>query len=421
MTPLEVYRLFTSQNGIQLHRDTLEYIHKEVPEDSIHKCIIEILKESDGKIVTVDHIKRILLLPTENKSRVDLESMKYLPGAPSRYSLLRQKILLKKTSIATVKLGIPAVVYGMINVSGTEIEIEDEDGSLRLNLKEIQEEEYLLARGVCLAVSGVLQKDGYFLVHQIHLPLALPAKKQQNKAEIPTGIVFISRYTSTEPNLNRLKYILEGYTAAEIPISSVVIMIEDKPIEGAIHRLSKVAKAYPMIEFVVIPGRIDEYFYPYGDCQSKENISTSTNPSALTVNGETFLLGRFDLIDTVKIESIQTNEFRENLIKTMLTQDSFNPFITYTDLSYTKPYKGIVIGDKYDCFTGEYNNHVLGVCGAFEKNNGQFLFYDGDTIEVCTLDQSGREWDRDIDTDVFTELPKSTMNNEVIHATHSSK
>ncbi|OAG30316.1 hypothetical protein NEIG_00479 [Nematocida sp. ERTm5] len=384
LSDMEIYRIFTQEREIPLSQNVIKYIKQHMTYTTI-EIYADIIKANyTTGILTEEAVHESIKNIKKERRIIEISPVKYTPEGIKRYKILKDRIIQQKNSIVTLKPNVNSIIFGMVRISDSgRIEIDDEDDSVTVS--EIKKNEYFLGRGICAGFEGVLTENGYS-VEKIHLP---ESKVHNNSSilSIPNFIV-ISQFIPTEESIKRINNILKVYTEYEISLCSVIIMVHERVniINVRTEIENKISGEYKEIEFILIPGVGSKYFYPHGECSVYRNISLGTNPCEVKIENNVFLIGSFDLIDGIREECVFNGDFRKELSKTLLTQASFNPFIHYTDLSYTEDFLGMIIGDSYDCFTHTHNNQIFSVCGDFEKSEGQFLFFNGAerVFEICS-------------------------------------
>ncbi|KAI5191239.1 hypothetical protein NEMIN01_1447 [Nematocida minor] len=381
-TEMDIYKLFTRERGVPLSQKVIQYIQKVLSPETMEVYADIIRANYTGGILTEKEIDAAVKNRVKERQKIEVHPVQYRPEGVERYRVLKERVLAQKTSIVALKEGVKCMIFGMARVldDGT-LEIEDEDESVRV--ARIEKGEFFISRGVCAGFEGRLEKDG-FVVEDIHLPSKNHSQSQTHR----TNFIVVSQFVASQENIGKVGNILKVYTDYEIEISAVVLMMSDAESTANVQSKleSTLLKDYKSIDFIVIPGIGKRYFYPHGECRSHKNLKIATNPAEIVIDKSVFLAGLFDLVDGIKEESVIQGSFRQELGRVFLTQASFNPFITYTDLSYTGPITGVIIGDRYDCFTHKEDDQVFTICGDFQKSEGQFLFYNGseNNFEICS-------------------------------------
>ncbi|OAG29896.1 hypothetical protein NEDG_02133 [Nematocida displodere] len=383
MEAREAYRVFTKEHGVSLSPEAMAYICKGVSEEAAGRAALLLSQELFGGVASVSDLQRVLGARVVARGKVHVESVSFQGGC-LRYRALKERASPGSVSIAALKEGRGCTIFGMVRarVLGG-MSIEDEDGAIDVGAIDC---ECFLAPGVCASFEGRKER-GVFNITKILLPEA----PQRAWVADNLSVLFFSGFLYTTEKLNRLKGAIATYNGLGVGIDAVVIMVKGKEsLENAVARIKTVlGEAFLETEFVVLPG-VDlerKGFYPEGYYQSQGNVTVSTNPSSIEIGSRRFLVGAFSISAGVKKESVVQGDYRDNIGRVLLSQASYNPFITYTDLSETREYSGMVIGEEYDSFVQVEGSRTLAVCGDFDKSEGQFLFYGGSegVFEISTL------------------------------------
>ncbi|KAI5133868.1 hypothetical protein NEAUS07_0605 [Nematocida ausubeli] len=391
LTEMDVYRIFTQERAIPLSQKVIKRIREKMTIDNA-EIYADIIKANYvSEILTEQAVEDAIKNKQKERQKIEVNPVRYKPDGIARYKVLKEGVVFPKTSIVTLKPDTPSMIFGMVHISETgDVEIEDEDDSVLVC--EIKESDYFVGRGICAGFEGKLTEKG-FSVERIHLP----ERRSINSSSVPgkSNFIMISQFVSTADNIKKICDVIKVYAEYEIELAAVIIMLHETEILANMQpRIeASLAKVHKNIEFILIPGVGSRYFYPRGECTTYKNLTVSTNPAEIRIENEAFLVGSFDLIDGIREESVVKGSFRKELGSALLTQASFNPFIPYTDLSYTEEFRGLVIGDNYDCFTHKQQDQVFAICGDFEKSGGQFLFYNGAEMnfEICSVSDLATE------------------------------
>lgn len=401
-----VYEIFTTEHGVSMTMDALRFIGEEFQDEEEMRLLARKHKEVHGaEIATVSLLRRYAeeIRAARNKGtkiKHEIKALDYREADHAkRYRALRtriEKVAVEQTS--RLAEGTQSHIYGVYYVDplGAPV-IEDEEGALRIR---ISSDNYLLFPGVCVCLRGTLN-GGVFDVDQVIYPkiVSPPATPLPNGED---GIVlFFSGFHLTEENMGKLCKIIEVYTEVSSPPDLIVLMgplssgEAQWEAEAAVSALHRKVAGYKQTEFILVPDVMDQTkgFYPKSLSVSGKykGITCTTNPAVLSIHKTVLLLGRFDLNELVKKESVCAGDnFRRTLARAYLSQSSYNPFLKYGDFFEDRQVSGAVIGDRYDSYVEKVDGVQFVVCGSFAKNEGQFVMYrlSQHEFELCSLNQS---------------------------------
>lgn len=377
-----VYHIVSRINGKAVSREAMEYLQTQ--EEGIIMLLAEKLNPQTGKVAQIEDAKRAVREVKAEKQRrstqkIEINTPNLQLGTMLRAGKIKEMLPLCK-SIISLNEGDECMIFGVIYAGETEMGIENEEGSIII--KRI-ETECLLAPGICAAFNGVVE-NGEFIIRKVFLPKQKNITKSisinSTNSTIPNMLFFSSKCTLKE--IEKIKDAIKGYNEAEMPIAVVVLMVEVTQVDSLAARVyGAVGSAHPEIEFIIVPNN-KEKLYPLPGQGKKGNVVVAGNPISIHIDGNTLLVGRFNITDGLRGRYIVNGDVRKELARAMLGQMSYNPFISYADLSYLDNYDGIIIGDRYDTYAYKEEGKVFGLCGSFEKEGGQFLFYSADSQEL---------------------------------------
>ncbi|KAI5185702.1 hypothetical protein NEHOM01_0994 [Nematocida homosporus] len=374
----EVYRIIAREAGCPISASGLVEL-MALPRERLVETA-RVLKRY-RRLIHAEDIKRAVReLQAGPKERVLVIPPEVRLGSALRLGWLRGSII-GSVPVAAAKEKKSCTVFGMIRSGIESLEIEDESGSLVLG--EVKGPCFLAA-GVCLGLKGQLV-GGKFQVEKVVWPSLGKAPEVAGAALVFAGV----QPTSSEAV--QIKSVLQGFSQAEIVIEVVIIMTLSEPGNALARVQSHIGKEYPSVEFIVVPSK--SVVYPDLNTGRRGNVTETSNPVAIKIGEGTLLVGAFELIDGLRGQCTVQGEYRAELARVMLSNRSYNPFVTYADLSYADPYAGMVIGDRHGSFVHNEEGKSFGMCGPFTQDNGQFLFYNPEKqeFEICALNQDSTE------------------------------
>lgn len=323
-----LYKTLTIQNGIIINSDALDYLSKYVSADDMAVIVAEVKRHATS-VVDIEAAKDILLRTldaqseTLSKGLCEVKNIAYKKrDGVSRLKFLRKHVPKVTQPIYSLDEGNDAVVFGVYrrNHLGEEV-IEDDQGVVKTDFS-LCESEVFLCEHVFLGLRGVLRQNVFYASEVFHPNIFQNAHSGTHRKKLKHSFLVFRDFEWNTHMVEKLRSIIDGMAN----LAFVIFVGQPR----ANRHVSDVLKAHKDVTFVFLPSDCDrsmallpkklDYVY------TEYNYRSATNP--VEIHTEERKVGVLvDEMFEVKTRGryIGTS-YLESLVRTFLSQYSFNPF-----------------------------------------------------------------------------------------------
>ncbi|KAF7684507.1 hypothetical protein TCON_0320 [Astathelohania contejeani] len=380
----KIYRYFTLEKNIILTAESIEYLSKEIKEDSVMNTIVEAYLDTkcthESQLDTFKKIMKSLTISQKTNFFSVVPSVFTRRCWRKRMSMLTPLISHNPTAIFALEPEKQAEIVGIFYKNKeNKFVLEDEENVIPLDLSHIKDN-ILLIHEMIIGLKGIL-KNNTFIVHSVLLPTINKAEMGDSTLQ-STNLMIIFFY-----NLNRIE--LLNKIVNGLGNVGIVVLIGDYNKEFLITLCSY----YKNIHFIYVPKPNKsnlETFLPI-PAHSKldlPNLTNTTNPSKLVLHSRTICILGSELCPPIRQNSHLIGEnYIESMCRSILSQHSFDPF-GYSNLDLPGLCDLFLVAQDYISYNCQISSINFTSIGAFQKEENTFIVYNpqDNTVDVSCVD-----------------------------------